>query len=180
MKKQTSSRITPRLTRKKLRRSPRVPQTKNAKLIYKPETLLGGVLILCLICVAPFIQSFVSFHANQLKDMTITALTTPPATSAPVSTSVLTGIISDASIFSPAVSASNSAALTATASMAPATATQATPSAIQVRVKKDQTFWEFSKRYCGTHTLAEKLARDNGYNSVSELKEGDWITVSCQ
>lgn len=149
---------------------------RSKKLLHKPQTSLGIIILICLI----FLSALSALRAVTTDVRSLEQLpSTPPST-------ILSGIVLDTTdtASGSAISATNSAkSATTAAQVATASATPAptiASSLLRLRVKKDQTFWEFAKRYCGSHTYAERLARANGYKRVTDLKEGDWITISCR
>lgn len=50
---------------------------------------------------------------------------------------------------------------------------------LQVTIKPNQTFWEISRKYCGSHTFAQSIAKNNGYESFSRLRTGAVLTITC-
>lgn len=164
-----------KIYKKKTRRSHKLKQQIAQSVVYqtlmrRPETVIGLIVIavfglaLLISSVATVRKSFAedtgtAHFAQRTYTQTINPVSTPAA-------SLTTA--SDSALFVP------SPTLVPT----PTATTTAQP-AQRVTVKKDQTFWELAKRYCGSHTFAETLARNNGYKSVSKLRQGDSITINC-
>lgn len=48
----------------------------------------------------------------------------------------------------------------------------------QVIALKNDSFWEISKRACGTGKYYEQIKKDNGYTNKA-LHSGDIITINC-
>lgn len=139
---------------------------ESATLLRRPQTTIGLLLI---------IAGILTWSWQSVPRILDSTLTLQP-TATPISELQSPQIILDSKVAEP-IDASTSAQV-ATAAAEP-TATPA-PQPIRVVVKKDQTFWEFAKRYCGSHTFAESMARTNGYRRVTDLKQGDTITIICK
>ncbi len=151
------------------------------KLLARPQTILGLVLLLLAACIS------ISFAFTTLTQ-DFQNLVTPPSISTPAT--LLIGVIEPQSLLGTPSAATSAAQQSTQATQVQqatpaAQALKATPAAqtttaLRIKVKKDQTFWELAKRYCGSHTSAEELAARNGYRRVSDLKEGDVITILCK
>jgi hypothetical protein len=140
------------------------------QLLQKPQTILGILIVMSVVYSAIFLHFFGSAPTTQ--DNSNNSGSEVPAT-------LLSGIVTDvADQATTSAAATEPLAATAAAQVASAAA-ETLQTGLKVRVKKDQTFWEFAKRYCGSHRFANSLASTNGYRLVSDLKEGDWITISC-
>lgn len=168
-----------KIHKKKTRRSYNIKQHIAQSFVYqtlmrRPETVIG-LIVIAIFGLALLISSVTTVRKSLADNSRKASFTKSTHTK-----SVSTVSTPAASV----VTASGSTRFVAAPSLIPtATVTpSATPTAQlaqRVTVKKDQTFWELAKRYCGSHTFAETLARNNGYKSVSKLRQGDTITINC-
>lgn len=169
----------------KIQKSKKISQpTGTQKLltvVRQPETWLGAVILGALLILA-----FNSFFPKNISENTFYPSATPTAiilnslspeatNSATASSSAFTPASAEATQSAMTNISTESATLTDTSVASPA----AEKAPLKVVVKPNQTFWELASRYCNDHNLAEKLAQDNGYASVSKLKTGDVITITC-
>lgn len=153
---------------KKHRTSKKITQDQYAELLKRPETLVGAAVIGAVVVIA-----LLSTFFNPIAPTSTSARFTQKE---PIILDSQNMAASSSAAFSATPSASVANMATPSASPAPS----ATPAAaLRVKVKKDQTFWEIAKRYCGSHQYADALARNNGYKSVSKLREGDTLTINC-
>lgn len=137
-----------------------------ATLLRRPQTTIGLLLI---------IAGILTWSWQTVPRILDSSLTLKPSAT-PISELQSPQIILDSKVTEPTAASTSAQVATAAAET---TATPA-PQPTRVVVKKDQTFWEFAKRYCGSHTYAESMARNNGYRRVTDLKQGDTITVVCK
>lgn len=144
--------------------------SQSKKLLHKPQTILGIVILVIVLCV-----SLITVFKAVTTD--VRSIEFAKAPSAPIP--AMSGVVLESLPAATAQATISATQHSQTATILPATPS-ATPQPIRIRVKKDQTFWELAKQYCGSYTFAEKLARYNGYKRVTDLKEGDWIVISCK
>ena len=167
-------------TTKKGRTSKKITRDQYAELLKRPETLVGAAVIGAIIVIAllstffnPIATTGSSSRFTQKESIILDSQNAAASSSAARSTTPSASVASMAT-------QSATATLSATRAPSASPTPSATPAAaLRVKVKKDQTFWEIAKRYCGSHQYADTLARNNGYKSVSKLREGDVITVTC-
>ncbi len=170
----TVSKSTKKTSSRSRQRSPKsADSTTPPRHAQQPQTVIG-VVILCAVLV--FGLSMLVRSGSLPSKMPTELGVTPAATIA----SPMPGIVLDPLHTTPSAATATAAGGTSPAAIqVPAATTSAVTTYPTFKVKKNQTFWEFAKRYCGSHTFAEKLAQDNGYKLVTDLKEGDWIKITC-
>jgi hypothetical protein len=150
------------------KKTKKITRDTYSELIKRPETVVGAA-VLTAVCVLVMMHTFfkpIFFKTYPAERQTTEQRIQPE-------TVLLTPL--QASVSADSARSATSAAVASPSATPAAIPTQA----MKIKVKKDQTFWEIAKRYCGSHTFAESLAANNGYASVSKLREGDVITITC-